>query len=188
MTGIEQFLSLFGNITISQIVVVILALVFGWQVYRQVSKFLRKKQQLLLEKHETEKEKDRQLQELFEEVNKYPQYREQSRQIQQKFQNQIDDLKDSQEKLVSTQQDMFVSLKSLKETIDKRERNKLQDKLLQSYRYYTDIKKNPEQQWTPMESQAFWDLFSDYEEVGGNGYMHTTVMPAMKLLKIVEKE
>ncbi len=31
-----------------------------------------------------------------------------------------------------------------------------------------------------MEAEAFWELFRDYEEAGGNGYMHTVVQPEME--------
>ena len=37
-----------------------------------------------------------------------------------------------------------------------------------------------------MESEAFWELFREYEEAGGNGYMHTEVLPAMQRLNIIE--
>ena len=67
----------------------------------------------------------------------------------------------------------------------KRECNKLRDILLQSYRYYTNKEQNPSQSWTKMESEAFWDLFRDYEDLGGNGYMHTVVQPEMERLCIV---
>ena len=68
----------------------------------------------------------------------------------------------------------------------KRELNKLYDTLLQSYNYYTNKEKNPMQAWTKMESKAFWDLFTDYEDMGGDGYMHTVVQPAMLLLTVIE--
>ena len=67
----------------------------------------------------------------------------------------------------------------------KRELNTLRDRLLQSYRYYADKTKNPLQAWTEMEAEAFWNLFADYEEMGGNGYMHSTVQPAMQLLSVI---
>ena len=37
-----------------------------------------------------------------------------------------------------------------------------------------------------MESEAFWELFKDYENAGGNGYMRSTVMPDMEDLMVVE--
>lgn len=37
-----------------------------------------------------------------------------------------------------------------------------------------------------MEAEAFWGLFRDYEEAGGNGYMHSVVQPAMTELIVRE--
>lgn len=75
------------------------------------------------------------------------------------------------------------------EEIQKRQkRNELRDRLLQSYRYYTDRRRNPKQVWNRMEAEAFWELFGDYEAAGGDGYIHTVVQPAMNLLKIVEMD
>lgn len=32
------------------------------------------------------------------------------------------------------------------------------------------------------------DLFKEYEDAGGNGYIHTVVQPAMNLLKVIDIE
>lgn len=64
-------------------------------------------------------------------------------------------------------------------------RNELREKLLNMYRFYTSIEQNPKQEWNEMEAEVFWDLFKDYEKLGGNGFMHNTVKPAMKELKVV---
>jgi hypothetical protein len=53
------------------------------------------------------------------------------------------------------------------------------------YRFHTSLEKNPEQEWTEVEAEVFWNLFNDYEKLGGNGFMHNTVKPAMKKLKVV---
>lgn len=37
-------------------------------------------------------------------------------------------------------------------------------------------------------SEAFWELFKDYEDAGGNGYVHTEVLPAMQRIRIVEHD
>lgn len=66
--------------------------------------------------------------------------------------------------------------------------NKLRDRLLQSYRYYTSIEKNPLGAWSEMEQEAFDKLFKDYEALGGNGFMHTTVAPAMTALEVVHMD
>ena len=64
-------------------------------------------------------------------------------------------------------------------------KNELREKLLQMYRTYTSKDLNPEQEWSEMEAEVFWDLFKDYEKLGGNGFMHNTVKPAMQTLKVV---
>lgn len=186
MVGVEQFLAVFGDIRLEFIVILILAGVFIWNVCRQVKAFLDKKADLLIEKHEADRQKDEQIKQVLHEVNQYPKYREQSRQIQQTFQREIDELKLAQTELSNTQQEIHAELKQMKETNDRRERNKIRDRLLQSYRYYTNKETNPNQTWTRMESEAFWALFRDYEEAGGNDYMHSVVQPAMNLLTIIE--
>lgn len=186
VTGLNQFLSIFGNITLNKIIVFVLALIFCWKLYLQVKSFFDNKKELLLQKHEIEKTKDEKLQIALDEVAKYPQYREQSRKIQKELKDEINGLKTAQEKIVLTQQQMYKSLNELQKELKDRDKNKLQDRLFQNYRYYTDVEKNPSQSWSEMEAQAFWALFKDYEDMGGNGYMHSVVKPAMKLLKIID--
>ena len=186
MVGLDQFLSLFGDITVTKIVALVLALFFCWKIYQQVQKFFDNKKKVLIEQHEAKKEQDEKINTLLEEVNKYPQYREQSRQIQKELRNEIDGVKEAQATLAEKQQEICDSLQKMQENNDRRERNKLRDRLLQSYRYYTNIESNPKQCWTSMESEAFWELFRDYEDAGGDGYIHTVVQPAMNLLKIID--
>lgn len=186
MLGFEQFLQTFGDITLSKIITIILAIVFLWGIYKQIKKFLDNKKKVLIEKHEAEKIKDEQLQKVLEEVNKYPQYREQSRKIQKEFREEIDGVKESQHRLSESQQEIIESIKDMRQKQEKRERNKLRDKLVQLYRYYTDKERNPDQTWTQMESEAFWELFRDYEDMNGDGYIHTVVQPAMNLLKVTD--
>lgn len=35
-----------------------------------------------------------------------------------------------------------------------------------------------------MEAEAFWELFKEYEDRGGNGYVHSVVQPAMNELTV----
>jgi hypothetical protein len=37
-----------------------------------------------------------------------------------------------------------------------------------------------------MESDAFWELFRDYEDLGGDGHMHSKVEPDMRGLTVIE--
>lgn len=70
---------------------------------------------------------------------------------------------------------------NMQKKIDDTEMAKLKDTLISYYRKYKDIG-----EWTQLESDAFWDLFRSYESHGGNGFMHYTVEPVMRELRIVE--
>ena len=177
-TGMEQFLDLFGDYSVTDVVKFALAIFFCIMVYKKVKNYL-------VEKIKVEEERDKNINEALEQTKKYPEYRQQSIEIQRHFQEEIDALKEVQENLAITQQEICVSLKDMQEKQERRDRNKLRDRLLQSYRYYTDKEKNPSQSWTKMESEAFWELFSDYEDAGGDGYMHSEVQPAMNSLKVI---
>ena len=61
---------------------------------------------------------------------------------------------------------------------------KTQDRLVQMYRYYTAPEHNG--QWNEIEKDTFWKLFRDYENRGGDGYMHEIVEPAMRKLEVVK--
>lgn len=172
MKGIDAFLSLFGGITIADVVLIIVALVFLVSVYKKVRDYL-------INKYEKEKVKDAQLEEALTSVRKYPEYRQQSINIQNLLENEIQELRVMQEETT-------VRLIRIEEQNKKRERNKLRDMLLQNYRYYTNKSQNPSQTWTSMESEAFWELFHDYEDMDGDGYMHTVVQPEMERLTVVD--
>lgn len=172
MTGMNEFIEMFGGLTVANIVTVALAGVFLRYVYVKIKDYFENR----VKAEQEEKDK---LNKCLESIAQYPKYREQSHRIQQDLQGQIDELK-------STQIEVKQGIKDLRETIEKRERNKTRDRLLQSYRYYTDLEKNPSQSWNTMESDAFWQLFKDYEDLGGDGYMHTVVQPAMNKLDVVD--
>lgn len=172
MTGFEDFLEMFGRFTISDLVHVILAGAFLFLIYRKVRDYLVKR-------YEADKEKDKRLKEALEAVRKYPEYRQQSLAIQKSLEAEILELKNAQEEQIAR-------LVQMEDDTARMERNKLRDRLLQNYRYFTSKEHNPLQAWTRMESEAFWELFSDYEKVNGNGYVHTVVQPAMNLLTVIE--
>ena len=106
-------------------------------------------------------------------------YREQSLEKQAIIDNQF---KDINEKI----DDLTILIKQHYEETKKLKRNELRDKLLRSYRHFTSLEYNPEQTWNEMEAEAFWHLFGDYEEMGGNGFMHQTVKPAMQKLTVIK--
>lgn len=187
-TGMEQFLRLFGSVTVADVILVILAIVFLVAVYKKVHKFI-------IDKHEADKKRDEQLIEAVTGVRKYPEYRQKSLEIQNELKNELAAINsrfDEQNQRFDQQgaiiEDMMARLIAMEENDTRRERNKIRDRLLQGYRYYTDTERNPEQTWTRMEAEAFWDMFKDYEDAGGDGFMHSVVQPDMEKLTVVEMD
>lgn len=172
MTGFDEFKEVFGSITVLSVVELLLAVLFCYLIYRKLSKYL-------IGRYEAGKKKDEQLKTALDAVSKYPEYRAQSLRVQKELQTEIDALR-------SAQSEQIERLKKMEDDTTRRERNRLRDRLLQSYRYYTDPACNPAGAWNSMEAEAFWEMFSDYEDVGGDGYIHSVVQPAMNLLKIVD--
>lgn len=172
MKEFDAFLNVFGDITLFHVVELVSALVFIYFIYKKASDFL-------IQQHEAQKIKDAQLKEALDGVHKYPEYRQQSLEIQKEINSEISALKENQEAIMRR-------LLVMEEQNKKRERNKLRDLLLQNFRYYTNKENNPTQSWTRMEAEAFWELFADYEEAGGNGYIHSDVRPAMERLTVTE--
>ena len=199
MVGLEQFLALFGDITVSNLVYFALAVGFLFACYKKVKKYFDEKEEKDSQKEKEElrkqiekenKEKEREAKEIerdknikiaLDEVAKYPQYRAQSIAIQKQLTDQINNIKEIQVK-------QGERLDEIQTSIQKREKNKLQDRILQNYKYYISKEKNPMQAWTEMEATAFWGLFEEYEDAGGNGFLHSTVQPAMKMLTIIKMD
>ena len=94
-------------------------------------------------------------------------------------------LKEAINELRGAQQEIAAKQGTFEEQHRNHSLNRLRDRLLGSYRYYTDPKKNPLHAWSEMEKEAFDKLFHDYEELGGDGFMHSTVEPAMAALEVV---
>lgn len=172
MQGLEEFLKLFGHVTIADFIIVVFACIFLIVVYKKIRDYL-------IKKHDIERERLAQFQEVLESTRHYPEYRQQSIKVQELLEGEIQELRLMQE-------DFSKRLIVIEQQNKKRERNKLREILLQNYRYYTNKTQNPHQTWTTMEAEAFWALFHDYEEADGDGYMHTVVQPEMERLIVVE--
>jgi len=39
--------------------------------------------------------------------------------------------------------------------------------------------------WTEMEHHSFFELVKDYEDLGGNDYVHSDVLPDMNRLRVI---
>lgn len=160
----EYILQLFGAIPLSTVIIFIAAVSFLVVLCVKVYKFIVTNHDKLQEKDETLKN----IADCLEEV----------KQEQKGLKEAINELRGAQQE-IAEKQDAF------EEQHRNHSLNKLRDRLLDSYRYYTNPKKNPLQAWSEMEKEAFDKLFYDYEELGGDGFMHSTVEPAMAALEVV---
>jgi hypothetical protein len=121
-------------------------------------------------------------------VNALPGYRAQSLSIQTQLQNTDKDILAA---CTDIKNSVLENQKILNERLDrleKREKNSIRAKLLDEYRLFTDETKNPLLAWTEMEHHAFFKLVEDYEDLGGNDYVHSDVLPAMNKLAVIKMD
>lgn len=119
-------------------------------------------------------------------VNALPGYRAQSLQIQQQLQSSDKDILNL---CTEIKNGVVANQKALNERLDrleKREKNAIRAKLLDEYRLFTDEAKNPVLAWSEMEHHAFFELVRDYEDLHGNDYVHSTVIPAINELEVIQ--
>ncbi len=181
MSGIDEFNALFGNITLSQLVMALSAMGFAIAASRNLKTYLDKRYADKQAKDEAEKSRNEQIKEALEAVSHYPEYREQSKKIQQELKTELGKIRESL-------QDLSTRVDTMEKGRKEEDLHKLRDLLIKAYNYYADPEKNPSGAWTRMETESFWDLFYDYEAKGGDGYIHSTVQPAMERLRIIEMD
>lgn len=190
MKGFEEFTKLFGDVTIGELAQFLLALVFLYAIYKEIKKWNDAKMQEHQKKVEVENAYKQKLESAYDLVGKYTIYHQESIDIRNGLKNEIQEIRDGLTREILESREHFNALMKRFEAIEeqnkKRECSKLRDMLLQNYRYYTNECQNPSKSWTRMESEAFWELFREYEEAGGNGYMHTEVRPAMERLIVID--
>jgi hypothetical protein len=120
-----------------------------------------------------------------EAVNRYPEYRAQSLQIQQQLQAAdtgiLDVCKAIKDDVAANREMLDSRLKSL----ESREKNALRDKIYKHWRTFTNINLNPRQAWTDMEQHTFMELVRDYESLGGNDFVHKVILPEMSRLDVI---
>ena len=116
-----------------------------------------------------------------EAVSHYPEYRSQSLKIQRELQCKDESILSVCEKIEKIGQKLDDRLIEL----ERREKNSLRAKILNEYRLYTNERKNPMKAWTEMEHHSFFKLVEDYESLGGNDYVHGTILPAMNELDVI---
>ena len=118
-------------------------------------------------------------------VNALPGYRAQSLQIQQQLQSSDKDILNLCTEIKNGVVDNQKVLNERLDSLEKREKNAILAKLLDEYRLFTDEAKNPMLAWSEMEHHAFFELVRDYEDLHGNDYVHSTVIPAINELEVI---
>lgn len=118
-------------------------------------------------------------------IKELPVYRAQSLQIQQQLQNTDKDILAACADIKNSVLDNQHVLNERLDRLEKREKNTIRAKLLDEYRLFTDESKNPMLAWSEMEHHAFFELVRDYEDLGGNDYVHSTVIPAVNELDVI---
>lgn len=170
----DEFINLFGHVTVGNIITLALACTFLYKIYIKIRDFF-------VNKAEDDMHHKQEILDMIDAVKELTKDRTEMINNQKEMQTQL-------VQLCSAQQANAERLTQLETNINNRERNKLRDRILQSYRYYTSSQHNPLQQWTKMEATAFWSLFDDYDAIGGNGYVHSVVQPAMQSLEVIEMD
>lgn len=118
-------------------------------------------------------------------VNALPGYRAQSLQIQAQLQNTDQELLKVCNEIKNSVTDNRQVLNERLDRLEKREKNAIRAKLLDEYRLFTDESKNPMLAWSEMEHHAFFELVKDYEDLHGNDFVHSTVIPAINELAVI---
>lgn len=185
MKGMDAFLTLFGDITVSKIVVFVAAIIFLFSIYKEVKKYIGTKIKEQEQKTKQEEEYKKKINDAWNETQKYPMYRAQSIQIQSDLETKISGVRDEESNIMKEIKKISDRIAKMEEGAREREKNRLRDLLIKYYKHYTSLEANPSQSWTDMEKMSYDALLKDYEELGGNDYIHLTVDPAMKELNVI---
>lgn len=185
MKGMDAFLTLFGDITVSKIVVFVAAIIFLFSIYKEVKKYIETKIKEQEQKTKQEEEYKKKIDDAWNETQKYPMYRAHSIQIQSDLETKISGVRDEESNIMKEIKKISDRIAKMEEGAREREKNRLRDLLIKYYKHYTSLEANPSQSWTDMEKMSYDALLKDYEELGGNDYIHLTVDPAMKELNVI---
>ena len=134
---------------------------------------------------ETVEKMEERLAKVEEAVGHYPEYRAQSLQIQNQLEQKDNHILEVCDSIKSAVIANGERIDKRLDDLERREKNALRAKILDEYRLYTDERKNPKQAWTEMEHHSFFKLVEDYESLGGNDYVHSTVLPTMNELDVI---
>ena len=134
---------------------------------------------------ETVEKMEERLAKVEEAVGHYPEYRAQSLQIQNQLEQTDKNILEVCDSIKSAVIANGERIDKRLGDLERREKNALRAKILDEYRFYTDERKNPMKTWSEMEHHSFFKLVEDYESLGGNDYVHGTIVPAMNELDVI---
>lgn len=173
----DEFIQLFGEIPLSTAIVFIVAVSFlitaGLKIYR-----------FIVKTHDSLQEKNRILDSLKKDVKELKDHTA-SREEWKELKKKQDNLEEILNQILETQKVLVEKQQTFEEENHSHNVNRLRDRLLQSYRYYTSEVKNPLRAWSEMEKEAFDSLLNDYYAQGGNSFVHTKVDPEMASLEVI---
>ena len=185
-TWLLNILGAAGSVVLSLSVTLIFNKVVGWpkELKKQKEAAAQKEAQLKQENQA----RDIKIAALENAVNALPGYRAQSLSIQAQLQStdkEILSLCNTIKDSVKENQDV---LNYRLDRLEKREKSSYRAKILDEHRLFTDERKNPMKAWSEMEHHAFFELVRDYEDLGGNDYVHSTVLPDMNMLEVIRMD
>lgn len=180
---ILNILATIGTVVTSLTVTLVFNRLVGLPKELKAQKELAKQQEEQLK--EENKTRDARIAELENAIKALPAYREKSKQIQAELQNTDKAILDACADIKNSVLENQHVLNERLDRLEKREKNAIRAKLLDEYRLFTDETKNPMLAWSEMEHHAFFELIKDYEDLHGNDYVHSTVIPAMNELMVV---
>lgn len=160
----EYLIQVFGAIPLSSVIIFVAAVAFLVSLWKKVHI-------MIVTEHDARQEKDNLIMQIASDIQEL-------KQKQDKMETAILEVKSQQIEIADRQN-------IIEEENKERTLNQLRDRLVQSYRYYTNEKENPLHAWSEMEKEAFEKLFKDYEALGGNGFVHKVIEPAVEKLEVV---
>ena len=143
----------------------------------------KQKEEQLISDNQT---RDKKIADLQAAISALPTYRAQSLQVQTQLQATDKAILDACTDIKQSMLENQAVLNARLDRLEEREKNAIRAKLLDEYRLFTDESKNPMLAWSEMEHHAFFELIKDYEGLNGNDYVHSTVIPAMNELAVIQ--
>ncbi len=171
------------SVVITLTVTLIFNKVVGWpKILKQQKEAERLEKERLAEEARV---RDQKIATLEAAVASLPGYRAQSLQIQQQLQAADTTILATCQQIQAGVTENQRILNARLDKLEKREKNALREKILREYRLMCSDTLNELHAWSEMEAHAFFALVRDYEELGGNDYVHSVVLPAVNELEVI---